>query len=172
MAKDANSISVGQAVMQSATCESYRQHQRLPWVVLYYAEGKGAHASPRLIGCTHVSRARRFDRQRRRVGRWQIPEPARALGAFQRTGRARPTFIRSDEALCMKRRKFISAVPVAILLAQRTSAVTAQARKKGVILMNRIGPSSCKLYTANAHGSDERKPLHNAMPLHIPAKVY
>ncbi len=50
----------------------------------------------------------------------------------------------------MNRRKFISAVPAAILLAQRPSAVMAQNRKKGVMLMNRIGPSSSELYIANA----------------------
>ncbi len=46
----------------------------------------------------------------------------------------------------MKRRKFISAVPAAILLAQRPSAAIAQTRKKGVMLMNRIGSSSSQLY--------------------------
>jgi len=70
----------------------------------------------------------------------------------------------------MKRRKSISAVPVAILLAQQTSAVMAQTRKK--MLMNRIGTSSCKLSAANGDGSDDRKPLHKAMPPYIRAKVY
>jgi hypothetical protein len=67
----------------------------------------------------------------------------------------------------MKRRKFISAVPVAILLAQQTSAVMTQTRKKGVMLVNR----SSELYIANADEGDKRKPLHNAIPLPIPAKI-
>jgi len=76
----------------------------------------------------------------------------------------------------MKRRKFISAVPAAILLAQRPSAAIAQTRKKGVMLMNRIGSSSSQLYIANADGTDKRmltdSPWEDAMPLYIPAKVY
>ena len=42
----------------------------------------------------------------------------------------------------MSHRKFISAVPVAILFAQRTSAAAARTRKKGIILKNRIGTLS------------------------------
>ena len=76
----------------------------------------------------------------------------------------------------MKRRKFISAVPAAILLAQRPSAAIAQKRKKGVMLMNRIGSSSSQLYIANADGTDKRMLTdslwEDAMPLYIPAKVY
>jgi hypothetical protein len=76
----------------------------------------------------------------------------------------------------MKRRKFISAVPAAILLAQRPSAAIAQTRKKGVMLMNRIGSSSSQLYIANADGTDKRMLTdslwEDAMPLYIPAKVY
>src|SRR5262245_9231551 len=61
----------------------------------------------------------------------------------------------------MNRRKFISAVPAAILLAQRPSAAMAQTRKKGVMLMNRIGQSYSELYIANADWSCERKFLEN-----------
>jgi hypothetical protein len=75
----------------------------------------------------------------------------------------------------MKRRKFISAVPVAILLAQRPSAATAQTRKKGVMLMNRIGSSSSELCVAKANGHDKRiltdSLWEDATPLYIPAKV-
>jgi len=76
----------------------------------------------------------------------------------------------------MKRRKFISAVPAAILLAQRPSAAIAQTRRKGVMLMNRIGPSSTELCVAKADGHDKRMLTdslwEDAMPLYIPAKVY
>ena len=75
----------------------------------------------------------------------------------------------------MKRRKFISAVPAAILLAQRPSAAIAQTRKKGVMIMNRIGPSSSKLGVAKADGHDKRTLTdslwEDAMPLYIPAKA-
>jgi hypothetical protein len=75
----------------------------------------------------------------------------------------------------MKRRKFISAVPAAILLAQRPSAAIAQTRKKGVMLMNRIGPSSSELCVAKADGHDKRMLTdslwEDAMPLSLPAKV-
>ena len=76
----------------------------------------------------------------------------------------------------MKRRKFISAVPAAILLARRPSAAIAQTRKKGVMLMNRIGPSSAELGVAKADGDDKRaltdSVWEDAMPLYIPAKAY
>jgi hypothetical protein len=76
----------------------------------------------------------------------------------------------------MKRRKFISAVPAAILLARRPSAAIAQTRKKGVMLMNRIGPSSAELAVAKADGHDKRMLIdglwEDAMPLYVPAKVY
>ena len=74
----------------------------------------------------------------------------------------------------MKRRKFISAVPAAILLAQRPPAAIAQTRKKGVMPMNRIGPS--ELGVAKADRRDERiltdSLWEDAMPLYIAAKVY
>ena len=42
------------------------------------------------------------------------------------------------------------------LLASATLCVTARAQQKGLMLMNRIGPSASTLYVANADGSDER----------------
>ena len=76
----------------------------------------------------------------------------------------------------MKRRKFISAVPAAILLARRPSAAIAQTRKKDVMLMNRIGPSSSELGVAKADGHDKRMLTdslwEDAMPLYIRAKAY
>jgi hypothetical protein len=76
----------------------------------------------------------------------------------------------------MKRRKFISAVPAAILLAQRPSAAIAQTRKKDVMLMNRIGPSSSEPGVAEADGHDKRMLTdslwEDAMPLYIRAKAY
>jgi hypothetical protein len=76
----------------------------------------------------------------------------------------------------MKRRKFISAVPAAILLAQWPSAAIAQTRKKGGMLTNRIGPSSSELRVAKADGHDKRMLADNlwedAVPPFIPAKAY
>jgi len=63
----------------------------------------------------------------------------------------------------MNRRQFLSAVPAAILVAQKASAAVAQTRKNGVMLMNRIGPSSSELYIANADGTGERKLLENSV---------
>src|SRR5579872_2699680 len=69
----------------------------------------------------------------------------------------------------MNRRKFLGALPAAALLAHGGSSALAQtltptlARKKGVMLMNRIGPSQSELYIANADGSDERKFLDNSV---------
>jgi len=57
----------------------------------------------------------------------------------------------------MDRRKFLGSAAAAILLSQRISTVFAEGRKKSVMLMNRIGPSSSDLYIANADGSGERK---------------
>jgi len=76
----------------------------------------------------------------------------------------------------MKRRKFISAVPAAILLAQRPSAAIAQTRKKGVRLMNRIGSSFSEPCVAKADGHEKRMLAdslwEDAMPLYTLAKVY
>ena len=63
----------------------------------------------------------------------------------------------------MHRREFLTTVAAAMLLAQRTTAAPAAARKKGVMLMNRIGPSASELYIANADGSGERKFLQQSV---------
>ena len=66
----------------------------------------------------------------------------------------------------INRRNFVTGVSVAALIAQPTHQAMAQATggaKKGVMLMNRIGPSSSDLYVANADGSGERKLLQNAV---------
>src|SRR5882757_2817003 len=57
----------------------------------------------------------------------------------------------------MDRRKFLGGVTATMLLSCRATSALAQGRKKGVMLMNRIGPSSSDLYIANADGSGERK---------------
>ena len=46
--------------------------------------------------------------------------------------------------------------------AQAGQAKQGRSRKEGVMLMNRIGPSSSELYVANADGSGERKSLENS----------
>jgi Tol biopolymer transport system component len=63
----------------------------------------------------------------------------------------------------MNRRKFLGAVPAAVLFARQASAAMAEIGKKGVMLMNRIGPSSSELHIANADGSGERKFLDNSI---------
>ncbi len=65
----------------------------------------------------------------------------------------------------MKRRSFLMGAPAAILAAQfAPSAFAAPAAvKKGVMLMNRIGPSTSELYVANADGSGERKLLPDSV---------
>jgi Tol biopolymer transport system component len=63
----------------------------------------------------------------------------------------------------MNRRKFLIVVPLAILAAQQASSALAEVPKKGVMLMNRIGPSASELYIANADGTDERKLLQNSV---------
>jgi WD40-like Beta Propeller Repeat len=62
----------------------------------------------------------------------------------------------------MTRRQFLCRMPAAVLLAQLPLA-SAETRKKGVLLMNRIGPSSADLYIANADGTSERKLLQNPL---------
>lgn len=65
----------------------------------------------------------------------------------------------------MDRRKFLAVAPAALVLASHTDALAKAQRRsvstspsrKGVMLMNRIGPSSSELYVANADGSGERK---------------
>lgn len=65
----------------------------------------------------------------------------------------------------MKRRAFLTAgaaVAGAALLPRPFAVAAAAAGKKGVMLMNRIGPSSSTLYLADADGSNERVLLQNA----------
>ena len=58
----------------------------------------------------------------------------------------------------MNRRELMGVVPAAALLAQAGIAKAAPG-KKGVMLMNRIGPSTSELYVADADGGNERKLL-------------
>jgi Tol biopolymer transport system component len=58
----------------------------------------------------------------------------------------------------VNRRDFIGAMPAAALLAQSGIARAAPG-KKGVMLMNRIGPSTSELYIADVDGGNERKLL-------------
>ncbi len=57
----------------------------------------------------------------------------------------------------MNRRKFLIGLPAAIVAAQYMPEALAQSRKKGTLLLNRIGPSASVLYIANADGTGERK---------------
>lgn len=60
----------------------------------------------------------------------------------------------------MDRRHFLAALPAAFLVSEALAAAPKKAQQaKGVMLMNRIGPSSSELYIANADGSNERKLL-------------
>ena len=66
----------------------------------------------------------------------------------------------------MNRRQFLATTSAAAAsaafattLAPHSAAAQPAARKKGVLLMNRIGPSTSNLYVANADGSGERKLL-------------
>jgi Tol biopolymer transport system component len=59
----------------------------------------------------------------------------------------------------MDRRTFLLAAPSAVLLATAAPKALALGRKKGVMFMNRIGPSTAELFIANADGSGERKLL-------------
>src|SRR5882762_4658753 len=63
----------------------------------------------------------------------------------------------------MNRSRFLLGIPMAILAFQLASDALAEGRKKGVMLMNRIGPSASELYIANADGTDERKFLQNSV---------
>jgi len=57
----------------------------------------------------------------------------------------------------MHRRSFLSAISATALLS--VAAAAAPRRKKGVMLMNRIAPSSSELYIADLDGTHERKLL-------------
>ena len=61
----------------------------------------------------------------------------------------------------MHRRHFLAAAPAALLAGKAFAA--APKPSKGVMLMNRIGPSSSELYIANADGSNERKLLQSSV---------
>ena len=61
----------------------------------------------------------------------------------------------------MKRRDFLAAAPAAALLAKPAFASMARPGKKGVMLMNRIGPSSSLLYISNIDGTNERPLLQD-----------
>ncbi len=64
----------------------------------------------------------------------------------------------------MDRRKFLGVASAALLAAPIAKAAFADApAKKGVMLMNRIGPSVSELYIANADGSNERKLLSDSV---------
>jgi Tol biopolymer transport system component len=60
----------------------------------------------------------------------------------------------------MDRRHFLATLPAALLAGP---AMAAAPKTKGVMLMNRIGPSSSELYIANADGSNERKLLSRSV---------
>jgi len=67
----------------------------------------------------------------------------------------------------INRRKFLAGVPSAMLATHQARSALAQATqarggKQGVMLMNRIGPSSSELYIANADGTSERKFLQSS----------
>jgi Tol biopolymer transport system component len=63
----------------------------------------------------------------------------------------------------MKRREFLIAGPAVLLATQLGSAAATHGRKKGVMLMNRIGPSVSELYIASADGTQERKLLESSV---------
>ena len=70
----------------------------------------------------------------------------------------------------MNRRKFLMGVPAAIVAGQLAPVAfaapavpTVTPGKKGVMLMNRIGPSTSELYVANADGTGERKLLNDSV---------
>ena len=62
----------------------------------------------------------------------------------------------------MNRKHLLSGI-VASLFVLPAVAGSAEPAKKGVMLMNRIGPSASELYIANADGSDERKLLQHSV---------
>ena len=74
----------------------------------------------------------------------------------------------------MRRRDLLLSLPAAALLAQQSLPALAQGKaqhgaNKGLLLMNRIGPSSSELFVCNADGSDERtlltRIMHQGQPL-------
>jgi Tol biopolymer transport system component len=72
------------------------------------------------------------------------------------------------EGAMINRRHLLMGIPAAALMTHQAGRALAQgvisgsapgAGKKGVMLMNRIGPSASELYIANPDGTDERKLL-------------
>jgi Tol biopolymer transport system component len=68
----------------------------------------------------------------------------------------------------MHRRGFLAALPASLVLAQVAATAfgqtpSAATRKKGVMLLNRIGPKSQELFVANVDGSAERKFLQTSV---------
>src|SRR5262245_778713 len=66
------------------------------------------------------------------------------------------------------RRNLLMGIPVAALIAHPSARALAApppdaSGKKGIMLMNRIGPSAADLYIANADGRGERKLLQNGV---------
>ncbi len=61
----------------------------------------------------------------------------------------------------MKRRDFMASMPATALLAKPAFAAAARPGKKGVLLMNRIGPSSSQLFIADSDGGNERPLLQD-----------
>ena len=57
----------------------------------------------------------------------------------------------------MNRREFLSTIPAGVLLAAQPARPIAQSTNRGVMLMNRIGPSISELYIADLDGTNERK---------------
>jgi Tol biopolymer transport system component len=67
----------------------------------------------------------------------------------------------------MNRRKFLASMPAVVVATKLGGSAMAQtqtpdAGKKGLLLMNRIGPSTAELYIANADGTGERKFLQDS----------
>ena len=61
----------------------------------------------------------------------------------------------------MDRRSVLFGIPAALLAVATESDALAQSRKKGVMFMNRIGPSMSELFIANADGTGERRLLQS-----------
>lgn len=57
----------------------------------------------------------------------------------------------------MHRRKFLVGASSALLATQHVFGAETEGKKKGVMLMNRIAPSSSELYIANLDGTNERR---------------
>ena len=69
----------------------------------------------------------------------------------------------------VRRRQFLMAVPAAALFARTALAQEAAKAVKGVMYMNRIGPSSSELYISDADGGNERKLLADSQFEYDPA---